>query len=262
MTFYFHQDRELYFRHQFLNTISHVIPFIKEQFQVAEGTDVMEVGCGEGGVLKGFLSVGCRGVGVELNRDKFLVASELLREEIETRQLRLLNMNIYDFKEDDLKFDLIVLKDVIEHIHDQEKLMKKLKTLLKPGGCIFLGFPPWQMPFGGHQQICKSRFLSLLPYFHLLPAVLYRGVLKLFGESRETADDLLEIKETGISIERFKRIIKRCNYSIMSEKCFLINPIYEYKFKLKPREQTKMISNIPYIRNFLTTCIYYLITPK
>ncbi len=80
-------------------------------------------------------------------------------------------------------FDLIILKDVIEHIHDQDAILSRLRNFLKPGGHIFFGFPPWQMPFGGHQQVLAHRLLSRTPYFHLLPVPLYRGILKAFGET-------------------------------------------------------------------------------
>jgi len=164
-----------------------------------------------------------------------------------------------EFKED---FDLIILRDVIEHIHNQEKFMNCLKKFLKPGGKVFFGFPPWQNPFGGHQQICKSKLLSKLPFFHLLPLPLYKGVLKIFGESTSTINDLAEIKETGISIERFERILKKENWVTDKKMFFFINPNYEVKFGLKPRASFGFISAIPVVRNFFTTACYYLVSKK
>jgi SAM-dependent methyltransferase len=154
------------------------------------------------------------------------------------------------------RFDVIVLKDVIEHIHDQERLIARLKSFLNPGGVVFFGFPPWQMPFGGHQQVCKNAFLSHLPYFHLLPMPLYKGIFKIF---KEDSGIFTEIKETGISIERFEKIIKKTDYRIINRCFYLINPIYKYKFKRKVRKQSPVIQAIPYFRNFLTTSVFYLL---
>ena len=170
--------------------------------------------------------------------------------------------NIYDVdieKEMPHLYDLIVLKDVIEHIPEQEKLLAKLRDFLKPNGHIFFGFPPWQMPFGGHQQVAGNKFLSKLPYYHLLPRSLFMGLLNIFGETKESKLALLEIKDTGISIERFEKISKMNNFSIRLRKFYLINPIYSYKFGLKPREQFSFLSKIPYFRNFVTSCMYYLV---
>jgi hypothetical protein len=67
-----------------------------------------------------------------------------------------------------------MLRDVIEHIPDQDRFFKHVRSYLQPDGVIFFGFPPWYMPFGGHQQVCHSKFLSKLPWFHPLPFPLFR----------------------------------------------------------------------------------------
>jgi SAM-dependent methyltransferase len=149
-----------------------------------------------------------------------------------------------------------VLKDVIEHIHDQEKVMMVLKNFLKPGGYIFFGFPPFNMPFGGHQQVAQSKLFSKTPYTHLLPMPLYKGLMKLLGEH---PDGYVEVKETGISINRFEQIVADTGLSIANERHFLINPIYEFKFGWKPKVQYAWIKAIPHLRDFLTTCVFYLV---
>ena len=131
--------------------------------------------------------------------------------------------------------------------------------MLKAQGRIFFGFPPWRMPFGGHQQMCTSKFLSKLPFLHLLPRTLYRATLKVFGEKDGTINALLEIKDTGISINRFERIISSENYIFERKQLYFINPNYEVKFGLKPRKINRIISSIPHFRDFFTTCCYCLV---
>jgi SAM-dependent methyltransferase len=159
----------------------------------------------------------------------------------------------------DLKggFDIILLKDVIEHIHDQPKLFRLLHSLLNPQGVIFFGFPPWQMPFGGHQQIARS-FISRLPYIHLLPLALYKALLRI---NNEPVDELIEIRQTRISIEKFESICSATYYVILQRLHYLINPIYQWKFGWKPRQQFTWLAAIPWLRNYFTTCVYYLIKP-
>lgn len=259
--FDFHKDRVRYFDQQTRNAEQYVIPFIEQKKPLRAGMRVLEVGSGEGGVLKAFLKRGCVGVGVELEVGKTQIATELMADDLAAGRVTLLCKDIYEADVDhDFggRFDLIILKDVIEHIHDQEKCLALLKTFLTPDGAIYFGFPPWQMPFGGHQQVIRNKFLSKLPYFHLLPMPLFVGVLKAFGQPPK---DFIEIKETGISIERFERIVGRTQYKIDTVRHYLINPIYEFKFGLKPREQFPFIASIPYLRDFVTTCSYYLISP-
>ena len=140
--------------------------------------------------------------------------------------------------------------------------MRYVKKFLKRNGKLFLGFPPWYMPFGGHQQICRHKILSVTPYIHIFPKFVYKSILKLFEENPKTIDSLMEIKQTGISIERFNKILKREHYTIDKMTPYLINPNYEVKFRLKPRKQPKLISKVPFIRNFYTTCCYYLVSPE
>ena len=183
-----------------------------------------------------------------------------MAEEMAAGKLKIISRDIYKTDpEMELggKFDIIILKDVIEHIHDQPKLIGWMQHFLKPEGIIFFGFPPWYMPFGGHQQICRSK-LSKLPYIHLLPRFLYKAVLKW---NKENVDEMMEIRETGISIERFERICKEQGYRLVNRRHYLLNPIYEWKFGWKPKTQLGLIRAIPFFRNFLTTCVYYTITP-
>lgn len=261
--FEFHADRKRYFDIQLLNAEKYILPFIESNFEIKNGMRVMEIGCGEGGVLKAFVNKGCEGVGVEFDLIRIENGSQWLGEDIKAGRISFVAKDIYDTDVQSLggKFDIILLKDVIEHIHNQERLLGRLKDFLNPSGIIFFGFPPWQMPFGGHQQLCKKT-LSKVPYFHLLPRAVYKGLLKLFKEPEEVIPVLLEIKDTSISIERFERIVKKTNYSIVSKIHYLFNPIYEYKFNIKPRKQNKFVAQIPYIRNYVTTCVYYIITSK
>jgi SAM-dependent methyltransferase len=257
-----HTDSDLRIRQQVENSENYVLAFINETYKVISGLNVLEIGCGEGGVLKPFIDRGCNCVGVDLDEVRIDIANDIFKNEVNSGKAIFIKKNVYDtdFVEKYNKhFDLIILKDTIEHVPNQENFIPHLKNLLAPSGQIFFGFPPWQMPFGGHQQVCFKKISSVLPYYHLLPMFIYKNLLKLFGEPKGKIEELVEIKETGISIERFERIVKKSGYSIKNKTHFLFNPIYKYKFGLKPRKQAGFITHLPYLRNFLTTCVYYTI---
>ncbi len=55
---------------------------------------------------------------------------------------------------------------------------------------------------------------------------------------------LLEIKDTGISLERFLSIVHKEKYRIVEEVLYFINPNYETKFNLRP-PQTMEIPEYP-----------------
>ncbi len=262
MAFEFHKDKPRYFQWQYLTARDYIIPFVEEVMPLKKDMRVLEIGCGEAGVLKAFIEKGCIATGIELYERRVETAKEYLKEDHDAGRIDFITRNIYDIDvEKDIGhgFDLIVLKDVIEHIPGQKRFIPKLREFLNPNGKVFFGFPPWRMPFGGHQQNLKGKFLSKLPYFHLLPTGMYRSVLKSFGEDQQKVDHMIEIKETGISIGRFEKISKASGYTILKKKHWLFNPIYKFKFGLKPARQLPIADSVPYLRDFYTTAVYYLI---
>ncbi len=255
-----HKNREQYFKEQSITTARYVIPFIETAITIDKNTSVLEIGCGEGGNLMPFLERGCRVVGVDMNPNKINNARKFYAAKRFLNQPEFFLTDIYDWPSDE-KFDVIMLRDVLEHIHNQERFLKFVKKFLKPQGKLFLGFPPWQNPYGGHQQIFDA-FTSRLPFIHLLPNFLYVGLLKLAKENKNEIVAALEVKQTRITIERFLRIVKKEDYTIDNADFYFINPNYEIKFGLKPRKQLKWITKIPWIRNFLITTCYVVLSTK
>lgn len=254
-----YSDPLQYINEQIFTTQKYIVPFIQEIKPIDSTLYVLEIGCGEAGNLKPFLDLGCKCVGVDFSAPKIEKGNAYYASHPFSDNIRLISEDIYKTNEFDHQFDIVIIRDVIEHIHDQDKFLSLLKNLIAPNAVVFFAFPPWQNPFGGHQQICVSKFLSLLPYFHLLPVALYKAVLKMFGETDGKIAALLEIKETGISLERFERLLAKNSYRVLKKTLYFINPNYEVKFGLKPRTLPQILGKIPYFRNFVSTCGYYLV---
>jgi 2-polyprenyl-3-methyl-5-hydroxy-6-metoxy-1,4-benzoquinol methylase len=253
----FHADTDLYFDQQRENARSSILPFIAQRANVGPGLRVLEVGCGAGGVLAAFAERGAQVTGVDLHAPSI----EYARQRFEHEGARFELADVYDVDPAELDgpFDLLLLKDTIEHIHDQQRFFTRLGAFLAPAASVFMAFPPWQMPFGGHQQICDHRALMRLPYMHLLPRSTYAALLRQFGERPETVDALLEIKQTGISIERFERIVTETGYRVAQRTLYLVNPMYRYRYGLEPRVQFRGVARVPVLRDFVTTSAYYLL---
>ncbi len=254
-----HFKREKYFEEQIFTTEKYVIPFIGDDFFSKNKLNVLEIGSGEGGNMKPFLDKGYKVTGVELEAIKNEWATDFFSYHPNKNNLTLICDDIYNFKKEAI-YDLIIIRDVVEHIHNQERFIPFIKDLLSENGRIFFAFPPWYNPFGGHQQVCKNKLLSILPFYHILPKSIYKNILRLGKETDGTIEGLLEIKDTGISIERFKKIVSASKYNILNEAYFLINPNYKIKFGLKPRIAWKIFSKIPYLRNFYITSYYCVLT--
>jgi SAM-dependent methyltransferase len=257
----FHRDADLYFEQQRENAAGSILPFVACHVDLARGCQVLEIGCGAGGVLRAFADRGARVTGVDLHVPSIEYARQRFGAEDGDGSWRFEEGDIYDVDAADLDgpFDLVVLKDTIEHIHDQRRFLEHLDSFLAPAGKAFFAFPPWRMPFGGHQQICEHPALMRLPYVHLLPERAYASILRRCGEPPDTVEALLEIKQTGISIERFERIAGETGHRIAERKLYLVNPMYQYRYGIAPREQLRAVARLPVLRDFVTTSAYYLV---
>ena len=64
------------------------------------------------------------------------------------------------------------------------------------------------------------------------------------------------------TVERFESIARKRSYQVLQRKIFLINPIYQFKFGWVPRTQHAILSRLPYLRDFLSTAVYFLVSEK
>lgn len=252
-----HSDRATYFKELSVTSKEYFIPYILQWQTIGQHTSVLEIGCGEGGNLLPFSFMGCHTVGIDIAARRIEEAMKFFNEA--GAKGTFIANDIFKEKGLGHDFDIVICHDVIEHVADKRLLLSNLGNYLKPNGVIFMAFPAWHMPFGGHQQICGSRLLSHLPFIHLLPAGLYRLALRAFGESDDRVNELLSIKQTRMTIERFEDLLMRTDLCIKNRQLWLVNPHYEVKFGFKPRKLPLFISAIPYLRNFFSTSCFYIL---
>lgn len=262
MAYDFHSDRYKYFKLQVSNCEENIIPFISRFHGVEAGMKVLEIGCRDGGVLKPFIDRGCQVMGIDLDRGPVEMAIDTYQDVITAGKAKFEVINVHDYiarekGNDEAIFDVIVLQDVIEHVFGQQEMLHALHQILRPGGVIFFGFPPWQNPFGGHQQVLKNKVFSKLPYYHLLPNFIYFSIVKAADSTN--LGFIKDTKATGISIDRFEKIVNLEKFKISGRQLFLVSSMYKYKFGLRPRLQFGWLGNLPYIRNFFTTAANYVI---
>jgi 2-polyprenyl-3-methyl-5-hydroxy-6-metoxy-1,4-benzoquinol methylase len=134
-----HTDASLRMQQQVENSANFVIPFIEQTLTIRQGMKVLEIGCGEGGVLKPFMDRGCQCLGVDLDPPRIDIANQVYFSEVQAGKVKFILKNVYDadfVATYNHHFDLIVLKDTIEHVPNQEGFIPHLKQLLAPNGKI------------------------------------------------------------------------------------------------------------------------------
>ena len=256
-----HQNRRQYFKELAETSEKYYIPYIESFAEIDwQQARVLEIGCGEGGNLLPFARRGSIVYGVDMAEGRIKQALEFFHEEGEEGVF--ISSDIFALKELQYKFDLILLHDVIEHIADKQGFMQKVSQYLASDGILFVGFPAWQMPFGGHQQIARNKIISHFPFIHLLPRILYKNLLQIAGEIDTKIAELLDIKQTGTTVEMFQKLIIECGYETIDRRLYFINPHYEAKFGMKPRCLWSVLAAIPYVRNFFSTSCFFLLKRK
>lgn len=110
--------------------------FLYKKYNLKKGDKLLEVGCGRGEFLKGFIELGIDGYGVDQNDNakKICLNSEIKIADLENKSLPY----------EDNFFDVIYSKSVVEHFFYPEKLFKEMHRVLKPGGIILTLTPDWE----------------------------------------------------------------------------------------------------------------------
>ena len=98
---------------------------------IGNNKTVLDVGCGKGYVAKALVSNGCDVIGIDISKyDGGGWLQEVLIGDIETMPLK--------FKK---KFDVILLADVLEHLHNPKKTLLRLKPFLVNRGMLVVSVP-------------------------------------------------------------------------------------------------------------------------
>lgn len=253
-----HLDRRSYFNELATTSGAYYIPYIERVMALSPATRVLEIGCGEGGNLEPFAERGCDVTGVDIVDGRIEQAQTFFAQD--GVKGRFVCSNVLDCDSGfDGQFDIVLAHDVIEHIPDKPAFLHAAMRFLRPGGIAFFGFPAWYMPFGGHQQICRSRFCSHAPFLHLLPLPLYRCILESCGVKEKDVNELMSIRETRITVEKFESLAKKEGFAVLDRRFWFINPHYQAKFGLRPRVLWNWLGHVPYVRDFFITSAFYLL---
>lgn len=224
-------------------TKTYLIPYFEKCLPGFRNMKILEVGCAEAGFLDVLNDMGIYTIGIELEEERVKIAKEL------NPNLKVLLGDITDEKfcnELGQKFDLIVMRDVIEHVPDRTATFANLRKLLEKEGYLYITFPPRFSAFAGHQQNYRS-ILQYFPYLHLLPNVFIKGLASLFNENPGITEKVILNYKVGLSLKRFKEYYEKFNFKPVVEELFFFRPIYKIRFNVNPLKSP----NIPLLKKIL-----------
>jgi len=97
---------------------------------------VLDVGCSDGLLLHSFWKLGVKGYGVDISKDPLSYASEEIRSNI-----ILLNIEKEKLPFKDNTFNLITILEVLEHLHEHDRILSEMYRVLKPNGLVLMSSP-------------------------------------------------------------------------------------------------------------------------
>jgi SAM-dependent methyltransferase len=221
---------------------------------------VLEIGCGEAGVLAAFLERGCRALGLDSSAPRVQRAARFLMPYLDSGQLQLGVADAMHWSPPQ-RPDLIILKDVLEHLVGHEHALARFSDWLRPGGRMFLAFPPWAMPFGGHQQLLRHPVLCRLPWIHLLPEHLLQALLRSANEPEALRSALRELRASRVTLDSLESTIRRRGWKILERTLWFSNPIYAWKFGIPALRWPRWWGSLRGLRDVTSTAAYYVLEP-
>lgn len=104
----------------------------------------VEVGCGAGDLSFQLCEKGLKGIGVDFSAEAIMRAYQRMHSYIEAGQYELIQGDAFAIENKetrDRKVDLGISMMVMEHVEDDVGFLKKIASLVKPGGHVLVGVP-------------------------------------------------------------------------------------------------------------------------
>lgn len=228
-------------------TNEYLIPYLDKNLNLLSQKEIkiLEVGCAEGGTQAALYEKGIYCEGVELEEGRAKIAQDKLAGTAKVTVGDITKMSSLDLNYS--PYDIIVMRDVIEHIYDKKSAFENLHALLKDNGYLFITFPLKYSPYAGHQQNSKT-WLKFVFYILLFPRAIRDFLCKLAKEEKYI-EEFSYLRKCALTYQKLKKLTKK-DWQIFRVDFFISRPVYKQRFGWPI---VKMV-NIPILRELANGC--------
>jgi SAM-dependent methyltransferase len=255
---------EQYRRYQAKLAREYLIPVLNRWDVFLKGKKLLEAGCGDGGCAAEFHRAGCGVTAIDIDERLVSIAAALNEKEG-------ISFGTFtgDVCRDDCPgleegpFDIILLRDVAEHLEDLTGSLVVLRDNLSENGVLFIVFPPYYSPYGAHQQILPKKKMGFipynkLPYIQLLPDPVFAAITRGDEPSNREVDRLRRIR---LTIRGFERSSDKAGLKVLRRKFYLTRPTHGLRYGM-PVVPASILGRIPGLNEMIVTACYYLLGKK
>jgi ubiquinone/menaquinone biosynthesis C-methylase UbiE len=118
--------------------------FITDCLKTSKNQNILEIGCGCGVYLPLLSTYAATLTAVDINESYLAEAGKQGSNAI------LKNMSAESLEFSDRSFDVVVMIETLEHIPDDQKALREISRVLKPGGKLIITAPNKRFPFETH----------------------------------------------------------------------------------------------------------------
>ena len=166
---------------------------IIQNYTAVKNKTVLDVGCGEGGTAFVFSNHGAKVTAIDI-QDNFKYGNQPIQFKIMTAENLLF---------DDEAFDIIIVQDVLEHLHQVQRVLSEIRRVLKKNGIFYISTP---------NRLSLLNLISDphwgLPFISLLPRkIVVLFVKYLFRRDRRHRNDWASL----CSLFKLKKLLKNNN---------------------------------------------------
>ncbi len=241
----------------------YLIPTLQDWGVRFDGSTVLEVGCGDGGCGAALSHHGSHVVMMDIEERRVATAERLnLKEGIDAKMFV---GDILDAEGDVYRegpFDLVMFRDVMEHLAEPERALEIVRTHLTREGRVFVVFPPYYSPYGAHQQILPRKTFAFipynkLPYLQLLPRAWFRSFVRGDTEAHREVERLSRIR---LTLSKFERHVQAAGFRVLRKRLYLSRPSFALRYRA-PVIRASFLGRIPFLNEAVVTAAYYLLEP-
>lgn len=183
---------------------------------------VLDIGCGAGGKTVYYASLGVKKIyGLEILEKYKVEAEEIAVRKGYADKFTFVSEDAAQMNFESNFFDTIIMNDAMEHVDKPLEVLNECYRVLKPGGRLYLNFPPYNHPFGAHLSDaigmpwvhCFFRDKTLIRVYKDLVSGLPDGKERIqFRLSTNKNEEEYFSYINKMSIKRFNNILKQSEF--------------------------------------------------
>jgi 2-polyprenyl-3-methyl-5-hydroxy-6-metoxy-1,4-benzoquinol methylase len=211
----------------------------------------LDVGCGMGRLSFGLVRAGARDVtGVEVVPRHVEEAQAIGARLGFTDQPRFILRDIHRWETPRL-YDVIIVLGAMEHIHDPDRFLARLPSLMKPSSRVYLSHEPFQSPIGDHLY---GFFRVQIPWRGLLFSE--RALLRLRREYYRPTDPAERFQDVvgGLNQMSYTTFLRYARAAGLAVEYVGINP--QLKRFMPAFWVSQILTHFPLLRDYFSITVY------